>query len=393
MIPIIITIIFAMVSFAWYFLYKKINLNIPLIYVIAFLLFAIIVTCIFSKDFSNLKTYVTVILMFIVVYEFLYNSKGIRFACFLYIISLLFFSFIFLFHYRTSLSLFFSGKIIRLGSDFDNENAVGNSLLTGVVIALFYGKAYKRVVFGIIVSIIFSFVIFLTGSRMAVIGVFLSLITFIFLMFFRTKKVLLVVFLAILITLVILIFSIPAFSSLKNRIIGIFETFSTDGNADQSTANRFSMMISAFENWTKSLFIGFGANGFKYVSLHVGYSHSTISDILCNFGLIGAFLFFAPQIYCLVSSKKDTRSRCFFVIYIFGFLLIGLFGTVVLQRKCMYLILAIGYALFSIEHFDGITIIEFKFNVKSKPFIEPYLQIGPMIRKCERDFKSFTNDA
>ena len=360
LVPIILTILLSVSLFISIFLFGKFHINFFIIFMAAFLLHAIFVTFIFSKNFSNLKTFINIILLFFVLCEFCYYTKNIRLIMLLYILSILLFSIVFLVYYHSSIVLFFSGKNIRIGDDFDNVNSVASFLLAACVMSFAYILMYKKYVIEILTIAMALLCILMTGSRMAILGFLITIITFAFLLLFKKHKLILFISLTVFAIAIILVFSIPAFGILKERILSIFTTLFSDGS-DQSTANRFGMLLNGLDNWLKNAFLGWGAGGFGYVSAKTSYSHATLSDVLCNFGLIGTFLFFSPMFYCLFTTKRGSKSFIFFVLFILGFVLIGMFGTVILQRKHLYIMLAIGYFIYSEEHFNELSYFDISF--------------------------------
>ena len=377
-IPIIVSCLFIVASAIYIFLYGKIHFDFTVLSLLLFLIFAILITVIISHDFNSLQTYITVITLSFFLYEFLFNDQKKGLVLVLYISSLILFFVVFVIYFLKTgqlVSYLKNPSEIRLGYFFDNPNAIGNSFLSGIVAALSYSIYKKKYAFSLISSLLFLMVIFMSGSRTAILSSLLTLIVYIHLIFFKNRKLICFAVDIFVLFLIIFIFSFPIFSGLKDRIVGIFNLFSGD-KVERSAEGRFSMLITGIQFWSKYLFTGMGAGGFAFVSSHAGYSHATISEILCDFGLIGFVLFFIPQICCAFFSKKNSFMRKCFFLYLFGFVAIGMIGTVLLSRKCMYLYLAIVYAFFSSENKDTVSYVDFYFNRVKKISLHYKYNVG-----------------
>ena len=343
-IPIIISICFSICAFFYICLYGKLHINLFL-YLIVFLVYAFIVTLFFSRDFINLKTYLTIILLYLASFEYLINVKNNSLACLIYILSILGFAIWFIFHYKQDILYIFKNmNSLRLGDYFAGINYVANTLLSGVVVCFAYMTLYKRYILSSITAALAFVCILSTGSRMAFVGVLLTIITFMFIKLYKKHKIILFVVLISTIIIIAILLSLPAFSSIRERMLSLFNFFS-DASADGSTAGRLTMFMSGIDYWLKYLFTGLGAGGFSFITGRVGYSHSTISEALCNFGLLGVLILCFPIIITCIFSKKETKTRHFVLVFLFGFLFIGLVGTSLLQYKILYFLLALMYSI------------------------------------------------
>ncbi len=345
-VPIILGIIFSLEVGVYIVAFGKLHFDFLVISLLLFLLHVILTTCIFSKDFSGLKTYLTVIPLACVSFELFYNTKDFKAITMCFIFASISFCFIFVFFYR---SVVFSGNAFssRLGEIFGGINACANTLLLGVVVSLIYLLAFKKYVLSILCFLLCSFCILLTGSKGAFIGVFFTLLIFIYLFLFKKNKLAFFIVLGVFIAATILLLSLNVFSSINERILSLFNLFSGNGNTSYSSRNRLTMMIGGIEYWSKYLFTGCGAGGFSYASGYHNYSHATISESLCNFGIIGTTLLFFPIIYCLIKSKSKPIVHTYFCMFVFGFLLIEMFATAITIYKIFYLFLAVLYSMYS----------------------------------------------
>lgn len=349
-VPIVLSVVLAVVIFLYILLYGKITID-TFSYVLFFLVYSFLITLIFSKNFGNLKTYITSISLAFVVYQFLLNTKSKRIFVFVYSFSVFVFSLWYLFAYRNEIfSMISSSSTARLGSYFGGISYIANTFLSGVIMSLACILTYKNILIKWIypfVSIMpISICILSSGSKMAFIGTLLSLIVFLFLALFKKHKVILFIILGAFLVLFFILVSLPIFSSVSKRMLELFNFFS-DTSSDHSTMGRLSMFESGIYFWTKYLFTGYGAGGYSILSGRSGYSHSTLSELLCNFGLIGFVIFFGPLIYAIFFRRNKTMDKKVLILFAMGFMLIGLIGTSYLQYKIVYLILAYSFSLIS----------------------------------------------
>lgn len=366
-IPILLSSIFAISAILFIFVYGKFHIDFVVCFYVLFFVLAFLMTCFISHNFSSLKTFLTIFLLFFVVYQFLLNSHHPRIFCILYIISILLFSFWFLLHYRNEIiSVFKGSSSLRLGSYFGGINLIASNLLSGITVCFIYMLLYRKYVFPSISLLILFACVVMTGSKTPFVGTVLGLLFFFFLLLWKKHKVILIGIYVVFIIGFILILSLPAFSYLKERFINMLNVFSSN-SFDYSTAQRYSMFISGLEYWSKYLFTGSGAGGFSSLSGYDSYSHSTISETLCNFGIIGSFLFFAPLFFAIAFSKKDTNSRKIWVMLFSCYIFVGLVGTVILGHKVFYLMMALSFSIFAKDNKKHISSFEISF-VENRKF-------------------------
>ena len=361
--PIILSVLFAMTALVYIFVYGKFHLDFTILFLIVFLLYAVILTLIFSRNFSALKTYITVISISIIIYECIYNSFRPKLFCILFITAVIILAVAFVIYYRNDIIDAIRGKSDdRLGGFFGGINYIANTLLAGIVMCFGFMVTFKKYLFASISALIIFFCILATGSKTPLIGSFISFIVFLFLLLFKKHKWILFLSYLSIFVLLILFFTLPWFSSIRDRILSMI-LFLSNSYYDASTYNRSVMLVSGLEYWLKNFFFGLGAGGFTYISSYSSYSHSTISEILCDFGIIGSFIYFFPLVYIAFKSKKESTVKIMSVILLFGFVLIGKFGTVILGYKIYYFFLVFIFALFSNKN-ENIGYINVSFNRK-----------------------------
>ena len=108
-----------------------------------------------------------------------------------------------------------------------------------------------------------------------------------------------------LVLLFILIINLPAFETIKRRLLD----FLNPKSGDQSTSLRLQMFIDGFYMFLRRPLFGFGSSGY-FTSSSIGgcWSHNNFSELLCSYGLIGFILFYIPY-FLAIRSKKENKNK------------------------------------------------------------------------------------
>lgn len=248
-------------------------------------------------------------------------------------------------------------KTSRIGWEFNNVNALGNSVAAGMVavtgIALFYKKKWLYV-FLLPMGMCFIG----AGSRTATLS-FLIGVAIMFYLFPRTEsnKIstfsrILILFLAITIVFQ-LIKDLPAVRTLLLRIENAF-TVLTGGNSflkEQSVQTRSEYISLGWNQFLKSPLWGNGMGCAGYALYdkygYVTYLHNNYIEILASGGIIGFILFYTPYYIILrnyirrIYSGHEKNPILFISFALLISRLIGHMGTVVYYSKIEFLLLAI----------------------------------------------------
>lgn len=237
-------------------------------------------------------------------------------------------------YFREIISLRFN----RLGSFFGNENDVGTNLFFSAAFIVLSCITCRKYFF-LPLSLIPALCSFTTGSKKSIIF-FMVFILVIISYTLRKKKILLITFLSIFIIFVILLFNLPVFETIKNRILQTLGFFYGE-NTDGSTINRFLFMENSLFLGLHNFVFGLGGNGFEINSGFEVYSHNNLGEVLCNFGVAGMITFYTPTLLPIVNfNRYNENSRliiCLFVV----FTTISSFTLVILDSKIYYLLLGI----------------------------------------------------
>lgn len=92
------------------------------------------------------------------------------------------------------------------------------------------------------------------------------------------------------------------------------------GNYSHSTDVRRYMILEAFSFFCDHPIIGGGTNYFGLrTATKYPYSHSNVTEILCNMGVVGILLYYGPQLLILIKAfkyKKNKKQYSSLIIYL-----------------------------------------------------------------------------
>ena len=252
------------------------------------------------------RSMLTLYALLFFVYEFAINSESaIKFIYFLVAGSV----FLFIFILIDNFDIFLTLDLERLGAEFGNLNTVGLSFSNGMLLIFFLGFRAQKIWQKIICfsfCLIFAAFMFLTESRGAIFVGLFSCLIFAFLKLKGKNRIIFLLLLIFSLVAFFAILSIPYFDSLRKRIIGIFITIFSGGMSTAGTANgRLFMIQEGIYLWLQSPLFGHGTDSFTYISDFAVYSHASISDVLCNQGLLGLFLWIFPMLYLCIKAKNS----------------------------------------------------------------------------------------
>lgn len=323
---------------AYLFKYKTFSMNKCISSMILFLLVIIISSML--NDISQIKkTEFLLIIMCIILYEFISsNNHLIRSIYALYFGLTLFFIYFFIIYHKEILSLDFK----RLGSAFGNVNAIGEYFMVGYLFGLYLVIIRKNFLL-VIPTGIFIIFGFLTGSKSFFLSLLLLSVCFIVMIFGRKKWYISLISIVSVIIVILVLLNLPMFATMKKRIISMLNTLLGNNSSyvDMSTVERYNMIFEAFYLFTFKPVFGWGTNGFAINGSYATYSHTTITELLCDFGLAGFVLFIIP-IICSFNRPKSSAGekqwilKYLLLIYICWLLFFG----VLLGDKLYYLIMA-----------------------------------------------------
>ena len=244
----------------------------------------------------------------------------------------LLFSAIFIFYYR---SYFITLGFTRLGDEFGDINDIALFFSLGYFIAFYEVFFNKRIWIKIVSAIsLFQFLLcgLATSSKIFVLVVIVALIAVVYMFFGKKRWWLSTIICVALIGTGIGILCLPAFATIKNRMLTMLSTLSgksIEGSStnDMSTIGRLEMLLDGIQLFLRRPLFGFGVNGFFTFSSYGGmWSHNHFSETLCTFGLVGTVLFHLGYYYCFKDMAQNyNRSK------VLGYLLLFFFITTMLS--------------------------------------------------------------
>lgn len=328
--------------FLKYLFYEKFVFNRRLLILLVFAIEAFIGTALHSHDFRH---WLSIVLMFITLVIFYYGFCTIKNKRLIFkVIALSFFAFglYFAFTYRSEIL-----KInldTPLGNDFDNVNTVGTyfSLSSAFFLYLALTNEKKLEWLYLIPSAIMLGLGLFTGSRHFIITTGVTFFVTI-IVGFKRKKWIAAITIVVTVALFFAIIQLPQLALIKERIDRGITTLFGIGNAkfDPSVVQRTIWPQYGFNIGSRVMLFGYGAEGFSIYSGIGTYSHNTYSEIICNFGIIGAVIFYFSFLYCLILAirSRDRRLNIVYVVVTF-YIVKGFFG-VYFASKDAYMMIAL----------------------------------------------------
>ncbi|MBQ6921180.1 MAG: glycosyltransferase [Bacilli bacterium] len=337
-----------------------------------FALFAVIGTLISSHQYRAwLSLVILAASMFVLMQAFsILNDRNL--ILILISAAIFCFSIYFIYHYRTDIINFtaFKREGFRLGFDFDNPNAISAVCAIGcfccLYLVLFWNTKWKYLFLIPFLAIGLAGVS--TGSRTFIVAIVVMVLS---LLFFRFKKhkIMMLTIVIVVIILFFIIINLPFAETIKNRFERFFLTFFSDSSrVDTSAIERMLWFDYGFGMGFKNLLFGLGVDGFSVFSGVGTYAHSNFAEVICDFGVIGLFVFYAPLFIVAYQTIKDKRRCTPFVITLFIYYIVVSLSNVFYYNKFYYLIMALMfYFVFEIKE-ENVQIADVKEHVKKIVF-------------------------
>lgn len=188
----------------------------------------------------------------------------------------------------------------RFAGVFHNPNTYGMILFLAIGFVLLLAIRQKAsFTVATAVLALFLWQVTLTGSRKAMLGMILLLGAYAMVVVIRNRRrpirALAVVVLSVVVTVVALgwLSTTPHWQRIQNLVL----FFRGDDVAEISVYARADLLAAGVELWMENPFFGLGADQYRYNVSSLGltetYSHSNFIEVLVNFGLVGAILFYS----------------------------------------------------------------------------------------------------
>lgn len=215
----------------------------------------------------------------------------------------------------------------RIDNDFANVNAIGMMAAYSLVIT--FSKIINRhVSWSLIFSLPSLLMVIASGSRKA----FIILVTGVFFVYLthsisKSKNIIETLFKFVTVCFVgavglMIIWSIPQFSPVTDRLSQTLNHFTGNGRVDESTIRRAWFIEIGLKQFLKTPIQGIGIGNSLFIIGRNTYLHNNYVEILACGGILGILAFYSSYLYCapaiLRSIKKydETSVLCvtFFVL-------------------------------------------------------------------------------
>ncbi len=209
---------------------------------------------------------------------------------------------------------------MRISSFLGNANVFAIALFIGVMLivdALFNDRlrsrsAGIRLVANLLLSVLgmlFIYeVIFLTGSRKAMIALFIFSLLFFFRYLLKAKFLMKIVILAAGAGVFSVLLMVTKESVFFQRFNKVFDMLLGKSVREGSINERSSMIFDGLSLWRQHPLLGWGTDQFRYVSGYQTYSHNNYVELLSNNGLVGLILYYLMFVFLLAAGISLIRS-------------------------------------------------------------------------------------
>lgn len=210
--------------------------------------------------------------------------------------------------YEVPIENWFDG---RLRTEDLNSNEIGLFTTISAIFA-FYFAAVKKKKFSYILLLIFSFVVFLTGSRKA----FFMLILGIALLYYfsqgrKISKKLSSIIIGIIIVFLgyFTVMNIPYFYQIIGIRIESLLSLVSDNvlDVDNSVATRRNMIEVGLHLFKYKPILGYGLGSYSVISGFDTYSHNNYIELLVGLGVIGTTIYYSMIFYILFKLYKKRE--------------------------------------------------------------------------------------
>lgn len=320
-VTILLVAILCITILIWKFMLHKVVIDWFFFLIIIFNV-AIFISNILNKDATHIITYITLSGMAFCLYQFFLEKKYRPLIHRVIFFAFFAFAIYFAVYYRAYLlNLSFQ----RIGDKFDNLNTVAYYFLYAFATSLSLINIKRVISFVYIIpSLLFAFLLYRTGSRSALILAIICLFIIPFYLFRGRKK-----YIPILIDVGLLFLSVISIVliekilniSIFSRLIEFFDALKGEG-VDYSSANRLELVFQSFQLFLRKPIFGWGNNVFSIYSSERLFAHNNITELLCDFGLLG----FVPfEMIVIISFLKIKKSKEFSQTTSFSILLLVCF--------------------------------------------------------------------
>ncbi len=243
--------------------------------------------------------------------------------------------------FYSGVSAYFAGLLegTRMSDGTVNENQVGMTSATSVIIALwfvFYKKKYSYLIFAVICTIVSLG----AGSRTAFAILLFGIVGVFVLKGNSTKRLISIMQCVTILVILWGVLQLPAFETFGNRLEMMFNAFEGEGTVDGSTSVRLDMMEVGIEKFLEKPIFGFGLNTSSVITQEAWgwetYLHNNYVELLVAVGLIGTMIYYAMYLLLFAKLFKPAMKNNHLAIIAFVLIctqLVSHFGTVSYYEK------------------------------------------------------------
>jgi O-antigen ligase len=191
----------------------------------------------------------------------------------------------------------------RMGGELGNQNEIGMIIAISSIFAFYLIVSELKVLYIPIILVMVG-VIILTGSRKAILFLFLNMVMIIYLKnkdsFMKRIKAIFIIIM-LLVAGYVIIFNNPIFYDiLGDRIEAMFDFVTGKGTSEGSINERTTMIAYGIDFWKNRPLLGYGIDNYRELfavapSGRNTYSHNNFIEIMVGTGLIGLLIYYLGQ--------------------------------------------------------------------------------------------------
>lgn len=260
-----------------------------------------------------------------------------------------------IFFYGISTLILMTKTETRLDNSYTNVNTIGMLAAVGILIQIDEIICKRKFLPASLFSIPSLFMIAVTQSRKALLmlvgGVALNII----LRNFNSndfRKTLIKIAISIVAIIIILnvLFSLPMFSGVLERIDEMIASFTGSGIMDNSSRVRNQMIEVGLNQFIKTPILGVGIGNTHFIAAekvgHDTYLHNNYAELLAGGGIIGFLIYYSMYFYliaCFIRYRKFKNKEYYICLTIMLMLLIMDYGMVSYYNKIRYIYLLVFF--------------------------------------------------
>ena len=206
-------------------------------------------------------------------------------------------------------------------------NRIALLLCNGIFFSFFLYKSTGNRNY-IVLSLLFYFVIFLTGSRKSLIMPIVFIIIFLVLNIGRNKQKFIKTSIAVVILIALSSILFISNPKLKTRMINLYQAVvQHETTTDGSIRERTYFRKTGIELFKSNPIIGIGINGFRgYLASikyrHVTYSHCNYIELLATLGIIGFLIYYLMYSVILKNSIKKFDANNYIKLLCLSYIMV-----------------------------------------------------------------------